>query len=139
VYLVVTMPSVTGLGLVLRYIKRKRLHRRRAMGQCMSTVVAVGYEPAVADLVNELRRGSHPGAERGGACPGGGGPGGDKGGRGAGFWRRGRRGGGRGGAPERRRHGRGLVLPGDRRGNAASTCLGAGEDRRRPVRRPGAA
>ena len=61
VYLVVTMPSATVLGLVLRYRMRKRLHRKRAMGQCMSTVLAVGYEPAVADLVNELRRDSYHG------------------------------------------------------------------------------
>jgi exopolysaccharide biosynthesis polyprenyl glycosylphosphotransferase len=61
VYLVVTMPSVTVLGLVLRYARRKRLHRKRAMGECMSTVVAVGYEPAVADLINELRRDSYHG------------------------------------------------------------------------------
>jgi exopolysaccharide biosynthesis polyprenyl glycosylphosphotransferase len=60
-YLVVTMPSVTVIGLVVRYVRRKRLHRRRAMGQCMSSVVAVGYEAAVADLVNELRRDSYHG------------------------------------------------------------------------------
>jgi exopolysaccharide biosynthesis polyprenyl glycosylphosphotransferase len=60
-YLVVTMPSVTVIGLVLRYVRRKRLHRRRAMGECMSSVVAVGYEAAVADLVNELRRDSYHG------------------------------------------------------------------------------
>jgi exopolysaccharide biosynthesis polyprenyl glycosylphosphotransferase len=60
-YLVVTMPSVTALGLVVRYVRRKRLHRKRAMGQCMSSVVAVGYEAPVADLVNELRRDSYHG------------------------------------------------------------------------------
>ena len=61
VYLVVTMPTVTGLCLVMRHRMRRRLHRKRAMGQCMSTVIAVGYEPAVADLVNELRRDSYHG------------------------------------------------------------------------------
>jgi exopolysaccharide biosynthesis polyprenyl glycosylphosphotransferase len=61
VYLIVLMPGVTVLGLVMRYRQRKHLHRKRAMGQCMSTVVAVGYEPAVAELVNELRRDSYHG------------------------------------------------------------------------------
>ena len=60
-YLLVTMPSVTVLGLVLRYATRKRLHRKRAMGLCMSSVVAVGHETGVADLVNELRRDSYHG------------------------------------------------------------------------------
>lgn len=60
-YLVVTMPGVTVVGLVLRYAQRKRLHKRRALGECMSTVVVVGYEAAVADLVNELRRDSYHG------------------------------------------------------------------------------
>ena len=74
VYLVVTMPSVTVLGLVLRYRMRKRLHRRRAMGQCMSTVLAVGYEPAVADLVNELHRDSYHGLSVVATCLAGVGP-----------------------------------------------------------------
>jgi exopolysaccharide biosynthesis polyprenyl glycosylphosphotransferase len=60
-YLLVTMPGVTVLSLVIRYAKRKRLHRQRAAGLCMSTVVAVGHEPAVADLINELRRDSYHG------------------------------------------------------------------------------
>jgi exopolysaccharide biosynthesis polyprenyl glycosylphosphotransferase len=60
-YLLVTMPSVTVLGMVSRYAKRKALHHKRAAGKCMSAVVAVGYEPAVADLVNELRRDSYHG------------------------------------------------------------------------------
>ncbi len=60
-YLLVTMPGVTLISLVVRYAQRKRLHRKRMMGQCMSGVVAVGYEAAVADLVNELRRDSYHG------------------------------------------------------------------------------
>jgi exopolysaccharide biosynthesis polyprenyl glycosylphosphotransferase len=60
-YLLVSMPGVTALGLLARYVKRKRLHRKRGLGQCMSSVVAVGYEAAVADLVNELRRDSYHG------------------------------------------------------------------------------
>jgi exopolysaccharide biosynthesis polyprenyl glycosylphosphotransferase len=60
-YLVITMPGVTLLTLVLRYLNRKRLHRKRARGLCMSTVVAVGPVTAVGDLVTELRRGTYHG------------------------------------------------------------------------------
>jgi exopolysaccharide biosynthesis polyprenyl glycosylphosphotransferase len=60
-YLLLTMPSVTVLDLIARYAMRKRLHRKRALGRCMATVVAVGREPAVADLVTELRRDTHHG------------------------------------------------------------------------------
>jgi exopolysaccharide biosynthesis polyprenyl glycosylphosphotransferase len=55
-YLLLTMPSVTALDLAVRYAMRRRLHKQRAAGRCMSTVLAVGHEPAVADLVTELRR-----------------------------------------------------------------------------------
>jgi exopolysaccharide biosynthesis polyprenyl glycosylphosphotransferase len=60
-YLLITMPSVTGLDLVARYLARKGLHRRRARGQCMHKVVAVGHELSVAELIGELRRGKHHG------------------------------------------------------------------------------
>ncbi len=60
-YLVITMPGVTLLSLVLRYLNRKRLHRKRMRGLCMSTVVAVGHVTAVGELVNELRRDSYHG------------------------------------------------------------------------------
>jgi hypothetical protein len=35
---------------------RKRLQRRRSAGHCISSVLAVGHELAVADLVTELKR-----------------------------------------------------------------------------------
>jgi exopolysaccharide biosynthesis polyprenyl glycosylphosphotransferase len=60
-YLLLTMPSVTVLDLIVRYAMRKRLHRQRALGRCMATVLAVGREPAVADLVTELRQDTHHG------------------------------------------------------------------------------
>jgi exopolysaccharide biosynthesis polyprenyl glycosylphosphotransferase len=60
-YLFITMPSVTSLDLVARYAMRKRLHKQRLLGQCMSTVLAVGHESAVADLVTELKRDSYHG------------------------------------------------------------------------------
>jgi exopolysaccharide biosynthesis polyprenyl glycosylphosphotransferase len=61
VYLVTAMPGATAVALVVRYVKRKRLHKKRNMGLCMSSVVAVGHEGAVADLIAELRRESYHG------------------------------------------------------------------------------
>jgi hypothetical protein len=51
-YLLLTMPSVTALDLTARYAMRKRLHKQRTTGRCMSTVLAVGHHPAVADLLD---------------------------------------------------------------------------------------
>ena len=60
-YLLLIMPSVTILTLNTRYRMRKRLHRQRALGRCMATVLAVGPGPAMPNLINELRRDSHHG------------------------------------------------------------------------------
>jgi exopolysaccharide biosynthesis polyprenyl glycosylphosphotransferase len=60
-YLLLTMPGVTSLDLIVRYAMRRRLHKQRAVGCCMSTVLAVGQETAVADLITELRRGTFHG------------------------------------------------------------------------------
>jgi exopolysaccharide biosynthesis polyprenyl glycosylphosphotransferase len=67
-YLVIAMPGVIMLDLVARYVLRKRLHGLRAAGRCMSTVIAVGHEAAVAELVTELRRDSYHGLEVVAAC-----------------------------------------------------------------------
>ena len=67
-YVVIALPSVTLFDLVARYVIRKRLHRQRASGKCMLSVVAVGHEPAVADLVTELRRDRYHGLTVVGAC-----------------------------------------------------------------------
>jgi exopolysaccharide biosynthesis polyprenyl glycosylphosphotransferase len=47
---------------------RKRLVRRRMHGKCMHSVVAVGHELAVADLVTELGRDRYHGLNVVGAC-----------------------------------------------------------------------
>jgi exopolysaccharide biosynthesis polyprenyl glycosylphosphotransferase len=70
-YLLLAMPTLTGADLCARLARRKRLHRRRASGQCMSTVLAVGPESAVADLVTELRRDTYHGLAVVAACLGG--------------------------------------------------------------------
>jgi exopolysaccharide biosynthesis polyprenyl glycosylphosphotransferase len=67
-YLLIALPTTTLLDLITRYELRKRLHRRRASGRCMLNVVAVGHEPAVADLVQELRREPYHGLTVVGAC-----------------------------------------------------------------------
>jgi exopolysaccharide biosynthesis polyprenyl glycosylphosphotransferase len=68
VYLVVSMQVIVVLDLVIRYALRKRLHRQRIRGQCMSTVVAVGHESAVSQLISELRREPHHGLKVVAAC-----------------------------------------------------------------------
>ncbi len=47
---------------------RKRLHRRRDAGSCLLSVVAVGHEAAVADLITELGRDRYHGLTVVGAC-----------------------------------------------------------------------
>ncbi len=68
IYLLVSMQVIAVLDLLVRYALRKRLHRRRMRGQCMSTVVAVGHEPAVSQLISELRREPHHGLQVVAAC-----------------------------------------------------------------------
>jgi exopolysaccharide biosynthesis polyprenyl glycosylphosphotransferase len=67
-YLVIALPSVTMFDLVARYTIRKRLHRQRASGRCLLSVVAVGHELAVANLVTELQRDRYHGLTVVGAC-----------------------------------------------------------------------
>ena len=67
-YVVIALPSITLFDLFARYALRKRLHRRRASGKCMQSVVAVGHELAVADLVTELKRERYHGLTVVGAC-----------------------------------------------------------------------
>ena len=64
-YVVIALPSVTLFDLVARHAMRKRLHKKRASGRCMHSVVAVGHELAVADLVTELKRERLPRADGG--------------------------------------------------------------------------
>ncbi len=67
-FLVIALPSVTALDLAARYTMRKRLHRQRASGRCLFSVVAVGHELAVANLVTELQRDRYHGLTVVGAC-----------------------------------------------------------------------
>jgi exopolysaccharide biosynthesis polyprenyl glycosylphosphotransferase len=67
-YVVIALPSVTLFDLVARHTMRKRLHRKRASGKCVHNVVAVGHEPAVADLIAELKREVYHGLTVVGTC-----------------------------------------------------------------------
>jgi exopolysaccharide biosynthesis polyprenyl glycosylphosphotransferase len=67
-YVLIALPSATLLDLISRYAIRKRLHRRRLAGRCLLSVVAVGHESAVADLVKELLREPYHGLRVVGAC-----------------------------------------------------------------------
>jgi exopolysaccharide biosynthesis polyprenyl glycosylphosphotransferase len=67
-YVVIALPGVTLLDLVARYAARKRLHHKRASGKCLQSVVAVGHELGVADLVAELSRDKYHGLTVVGAC-----------------------------------------------------------------------
>ena len=67
-YVLIALPIVTLFDLVARYAMRKRLHRRRDNGRCMLSVMAVGHESAVADLVKELGRDRYHGMSVVGAC-----------------------------------------------------------------------
>jgi len=67
-YVVLALPLATILCLFGRYVARKRLHRRRTAGACMSNVVAVGGETSVTELVTGLRRDPHSGLRVVGIC-----------------------------------------------------------------------
>ncbi len=67
-YVLIALPTVTLSDLAARYGLRKRLHELRGTGHCMLSVVAVGHESAVADLVRELGRDRYHGMTVVGAC-----------------------------------------------------------------------
>jgi exopolysaccharide biosynthesis polyprenyl glycosylphosphotransferase len=65
---VVAVPGAMLLGVLGRYGLRRRIHHLRSRGLCMRTVVAVGRERAVLDLVRQLRRDRHCGMDVRAAC-----------------------------------------------------------------------
>jgi exopolysaccharide biosynthesis polyprenyl glycosylphosphotransferase len=67
-YVLIALPATTLLDLCARYAVRKRLHWQRASGRCMLSVVAVGHESSVTNLVTELRRDRYHGLTVVGAC-----------------------------------------------------------------------
>ena len=67
-YVLIALPSTTLFDLVTRLAIRKRLHHQRGLGRCLLSVVAVGDEAAVANLVKELGRDRYHGLTVVGAC-----------------------------------------------------------------------
>lgn len=67
-YLLIALPTTTVFDVISRYALRKRLHKQRGSGRCLLSVVAVGHELAVADLVIELGRDRYHGLTVVGAC-----------------------------------------------------------------------
>jgi len=67
-YVVIALPALTVFDILARFALRKRLVWRRMHGKCMHSVVAVGHELAVADLVTELGRDGYHGLNVVGAC-----------------------------------------------------------------------
>ena len=71
-YVVIAFPFATVFTLGARLVFRKWLHRLRRTGAHLRRVVAVGYAPAIADLVFLLRRDTYHGLAVVGACVAGG-------------------------------------------------------------------
>jgi exopolysaccharide biosynthesis polyprenyl glycosylphosphotransferase len=67
-YVFVSLPSLTAFDLLVRYRLRKRLHRLRALGNCMRKVVVVGHTDVIADLATVLRRDTYHGLSVVAAC-----------------------------------------------------------------------
>jgi exopolysaccharide biosynthesis polyprenyl glycosylphosphotransferase len=67
-YVLVVFPTLTVLDLVARYGLRRRLHRLRELGACMSKVVVVGYPDVVSDMALQLSREAYHGLTVVAAC-----------------------------------------------------------------------
>ncbi|MFF5210337.1 sugar transferase [Streptosporangium sp. NPDC000396] len=67
-FVMAMFPLALLLTVVFRYRMRKRLHRRRSLGEYMRQVVAVGHRESVLDLVMQLRRQPHHGMTVVAAC-----------------------------------------------------------------------
>jgi exopolysaccharide biosynthesis polyprenyl glycosylphosphotransferase len=65
---VLAVPLTVALGAVGRYGLRRRVHALRAQGRCLRSVVVVGRERAVLDLVRQLRQEPHCGMAVVAAC-----------------------------------------------------------------------
>ncbi|MFC4058775.1 sugar transferase [Planomonospora corallina] len=60
-FVMAMLPAALLLTVLFRYGMRKRLHRRRAVGEYMRHVVAVGHRESVLELVVQFRREPHHG------------------------------------------------------------------------------
>jgi exopolysaccharide biosynthesis polyprenyl glycosylphosphotransferase len=67
-YVVLALPIATLLCLIFRFGLRRRLHRRRARGECLRRVIVVGHELAVVGIARQLGREPYHGLEVVGCC-----------------------------------------------------------------------
>ncbi|TDD09471.1 sugar transferase [Nonomuraea diastatica] len=67
-FVMAMLPLALLATLYFRYRMRKRLHRRRAVGDYMRQVVAVGHRESILDLVMQFRRQPYHGMHVVGAC-----------------------------------------------------------------------
>ncbi|MGN9845697.1 sugar transferase [Nonomuraea sp. H19] len=67
-FVMAMLPLALLATLYYRYKMRKRLHRRRAVGEYMRQVIAVGHRESVLDLVVQFRRQPYHGMRVVGAC-----------------------------------------------------------------------
>jgi exopolysaccharide biosynthesis polyprenyl glycosylphosphotransferase len=67
-FIVIALPMIVVLDLIGRYGARKWLHRQRSCGRSMSSVLAVGDAPSIADFVALVRRDRYAGMRVVGAC-----------------------------------------------------------------------
>ena len=67
-YVLLALPLTVLLTLLGRYATRQLLHSRRAEGECLHNVVVVGRERSCAELIRQLRQGTHAGFRVVGAC-----------------------------------------------------------------------
>jgi exopolysaccharide biosynthesis polyprenyl glycosylphosphotransferase len=67
-FVMAMLPLALLATLYYRYRMRKRLHRRRAVGDYMRQVIAVGHRESVLDLVMQFRRQPYHGMRVVGAC-----------------------------------------------------------------------
>ncbi|MEV4103092.1 sugar transferase [Nonomuraea sp. NPDC049649] len=67
-FVLAMLPLALIATLGFRYRMRKRLHRRRALGEYMRQVIAVGHRESILDLVMQFRRQPYHGMRIVGAC-----------------------------------------------------------------------
>ncbi|MEV4216881.1 MULTISPECIES: sugar transferase [Nonomuraea] len=67
-FVMAMLPLALLSTLYFRYRMRKRLHRRRAVGDYMRQVIAVGHRESILDLVMQFRRQPYHGMRVVGAC-----------------------------------------------------------------------
>lgn len=67
-FVMAMLPLALLTTLYFRFRMRKRLHQRRAVGEYMRQVIAVGHRESILDLVVQFRRQPHHGMQVVGAC-----------------------------------------------------------------------